>query len=422
MLSIELIRTETQRVKEAVARRGADVDIDRILSLDSRRREIVSESDSLRARRNEVSKEISRMKEKPQSLIEEMREVGTRIKALEDEVRAVEAELEERMLNVPNMPDDAVPVGPDESHNVVLRQIGEERNFDFPPLPHWELGERLGIIDFQRAVKISGSRFYMLKGKGATLQRALITWLLDLHTREHGYEELYLPYMVTRETAKGSGQLPKFAENMYHDETDDLWMVPTAEVPITNLYGGEILDPGLLPFNFVAHTPCFRREKAAAGRDTRGIKRLHQFDKVEMFKFTEPHESAAALDKLVADAEEIPERLGIPHRVLMLCTGDLGFASIRTYDIEMWAPGSDDWLEVSSCSNCTDFQARRANIRYRAEPGGKPQFLHTLNGSGLGIPRTLIAILENYQQPDGSIIVPEVLRTYTGFERIEANA
>jgi seryl-tRNA synthetase len=311
-----------------------------------------------------------------------------------------------------------VPTGKDDSDNVVIRTVGELPSFDFDPLPHWELGENLGIIDFTAGVKLSGSRFYVLKGKGATLQRALISWLLNLHTREHGYEELYLPYIVSRETVTGSGQLPKFADTMYHDDEDDMWLVPTAEVPITNMHGGEILSAGQLPLNYVAHSPCFRREKAAAGKDTRGIKRLHQFEKVEMYRFVEPSESPAALDQLVADAENVCIQLGIPYQVKLQCTGDMGFSVVRTYDVELWAPGCGEWLEVSSCSNCTDFQARRANIRYRPEEGAKTRLVHTLNGSGLGIPRTMIAILEHYQQADGSVMVPNVLQPYTGFDRI----
>jgi seryl-tRNA synthetase len=296
--------------------------------------------------------------------------------------------------------------------------VGAPSPLPFEAVPHWDLGERLDIIDFARGVKLAASRFFVLKGKGARLQRALISWMLDLHVQEHGYQELYLPYLVNRDTAVGSAQLPKFAENMYHDDEDDLWLVPTAEVPITSLYREEILPPGALPLYYVAHTPCFRREKAAAGKDTRGIKRVHQFDKVEMYKFVEPADSDAELDRLVADAEEVCVRLGIPHRVVQLCAGDLGFAAVKTYDIEMWAPGSKEWLEVSSCSNCADFQARRASIRYRPEPNARPQFLHTLNGSGLALPRVVISILESYQQPDGTVVVPEVLRPYTGFDTI----
>ncbi len=421
MLSIETIRDQTDRVKASIANRGLTLDVDRILELDVRRREIIVEVDALRARRNDVSRDLGKSKEKPPELIAEMREVGVGIKGLEGELREVADEYEGLLLEVPNILDDEVPIGEDESQNIVLKTVGDAPTFGFEPKPHWELGEDLDIIDIERAVKLAGSRFYMLKGKGATLQRALIAWLLDLHN-ENGYDELYVPHMVTRETATGSGQLPKFADTMYHDEEDDLWMIPTAEVPITIMHGNEILEHGTLPLSYVAHTPSYRREKASAGRDTRGIKRIHQFEKVEMFKFSEPQDSMDALETMTSQAEDICRRLGIHHRVLLLCTGDIGFASIKTYDVELWAPGSQDWLEVSSVSNCTDFQARRAKIRYRTEEGARPQLLHTLNGSGLGIPRTLIAILENYQQADGSIVVPEVLRRYTGFDVIETTS
>jgi seryl-tRNA synthetase len=418
VISIDLIRNEPDRVRRAIESRGDSVSIDRVVELDGERRAHITQVDTLRAARNEGSQRLAKMKERPRELIEEMREVGSQIKTLESGLRSLEEELNGLLLNIPNIPDDDVPIGQDDADNVVIRSGGEPPKFDFEPLPHWELGERLDIIDFRRGVKLSGSRFYVLKGKGARLQRALIAWLLDLHASEHGYEELYLPNIVTRETVVGSGQLPKFRDTMYHDDEDDLWLVPTAEVPITSLYRDEILSVEQLPMRYVAHTPCFRREKAAAGKDTRGIKRLHQFEKVEMYKVVEPEQSPAELDSLVADAEDVCKRLGIAHRVKLQCTGDMGFAVVRTYDVEMWAPGCDEWLEVSSCSNCTDFQARRANIRYRPEAGARPQFPHTLNGSGLGVPRTLIAILENYQQADGSVVVPKVLRPYTGFERI----
>jgi seryl-tRNA synthetase len=419
VISIELLRKDPELVREAMRRRGADAPIERVLELDARRRAALVEGDALRGRRNEVSKQLGRTKERPPELIEEMRSIGDRIKALEEEARVAEEEVKALLLTIPNIPRADVPLGEDSTSNVVVRTVGEPSALPFEPLPHWELGERLDIIDFARGVKLAQSRFFVLKGKGARLQRALISWMLDLHVREHGYQELYLPYLVNRDTAVGSAQLPKFADNMYHDEEDDLWLVPTAEVPITSLYREEILPPGTLPLYYVAHTPCFRREKAAAGKDTRGIKRVHQFDKVEMYKFVEPADSDAELDKLVADAEEVCVRLGIPHRVVQLCTGDLGFAAVKTYDIEMWAPGSKEWLEVSSCSNCADFQARRASIRYRPEPSARPHFLHTLNGSGLALPRVVISILENYQQPDGTVVVPQVLRPYTGFDRIE---
>ena len=418
MISIELIRNQPDLVLEAMRSRGEEAPIDRILECDTRRRSAIAEADSLRARRNEVSKRLGQTKERPPELIGEMRGVGDQIKILESQIRETEEEIDNLLLNIPNIPRDDVPVGEDETHNVVLRTVGEAPSFSFEPLPHWELGERLDVIDFQRGAKLSGSRFFVLKGGGARLQRALISWMLDLHTGEHGYEEVYVPNLVTRESAIASSQLPKFADTMYHDDEDDLWMIPTAEVPITNLFRDEILAPEALPAYFVAHTPCFRRERAAAGRDTRGIKRVHQFEKVEMYKFVEPESSDAQLEKLVADAEVVCVRLGIAYRVLQLCTGDLGFASVKSYDVEMWAPGSQEWLEVSSCSNCTDFQARRASIRYRPEAGARPQFVHTLNGSGLALPRVVIAILENYQQTDGSVLIPEVLRPYTGFDRI----
>ena len=419
MISIDLIRNEPDMVRESMRKRGEDVPIDRILELDSQRRSTIAEGDSLRARRNEVSRRLGQMKERPPELIQEMRRVGGQIKALEERTRSLEEELDSLLLTIPNIPREDVPIGEDESGNVVVRTADELSSFEFEPMPHWELGERLGIIDLQRGAKVSGSRFFVLKGKGARLQRSLISWMLDLHTREHGYVEVYLPNLVNRDTVTGSGQLPKFADTMYHDDEDDLWMIPTAEVPITSLYRDEILPPGTVPKRLVAHTPCFRRERAAAGRDTRGIKRVHQFEKVEMYKFVEPENSDAELDSLLADAEKVCELLAIPHRVLQLCTGDLAFTSVKSYDVEMWAPGSGEWLEVSSCSNCTDFQARRASIRYRPEPEARARLVHTLNGSGLALPRVVIALLENHQQADGTVVIPEVLRPYTGFDRID---
>ncbi len=418
MISIELIRSAPELVRDAARRRGDDAPVDRILELDARRRELIAETDALRARRNEVSRQLAQTKRKPPEVLAEMRKVGSDIKTLEADARTNAAELHALMLSVPNIPEPDVPDGRDESENLLIRSVGEKPSFDFEPLPHWELGERLGIIDFRAGVKLSGSRFYVLRGRGAALQRALISWLVAVHVEERGYEELYLPYVVTRETVTGSGQLPKFADTMYHDDEDDLWMVPTAEVPITNMHGGEILPADSLPLNYVAHTPCFRREKAAAGRDTRGMKRVHQFEKVEMYKVVEPDASPTELDRLVADAEDVCVRLGIPHQVKLQCAGDMGFSVVMTYDVELWAPGCGEWLEVSSCSNCADFQARRANVRYRPTEGARPRFVHTLNGSGLGIPRTMIAIMECYQQADGSIAVPDVLRPYTGFDRI----
>ena len=419
MISIELIRNDPDRVRDAMSRRGDDVPIDRILELDTRRRATISQADELRSRRNTVSRELGRGKERPPELIEEMREVGARIKTLEETIRRVDEEINSLLLSIPNLPQEDVPLGEDETDNVVVKTVGEIPSFDFEPLPHWELGEKLDIIDFERGVKLAGSRFFVLKGKGARLQRALISWMIDKHSLEHGYDELYLPYMVTRESAIANGNLPKYADTMYHDEEDDLWMLPTAEMGITNLHRDEILAPGTLPVHYVAHTPCFRREKAAAGRDTRGIKRVHQFEKVEMYQFVEPEESNEALEQLITHAEEICTGLGLPYRLLQLCTADLGFQSSKTFDLEAWAAGCQEWLEVSSCSNCTDFQARRASIRYRPEAGARPRFVHTINGSGLALPRTMIAILENYQQADGTVVVPEVLRRYTTFDVID---
>ena len=419
MISIEFIRNDPQAVKNALERRGEDSPIDDILDLDRERRQHLSELEELRARRNEVSKQIGRMSDKPKDLIEEMRNVGDRISSLEDLERTIEENLEQELLKLPNLPLATVPEGLDETGNVIIDQWGEKPSFDFAPLAHWDLAERLGIIDLPRGAKLSGSRFFALSGNGARLQRALISWMLDLHTEKHGYKEMYVPYLVREETMIGSGNLPKFGENIYHDEEDDLWLIPTAEVPLTGLHRDEILAVDSLPIYYVAHTPCFRREKAAAGRDTRGIKRVHQFDKVEMYKLVEPENSEEELNKLVKDALDICKLLDIPHRVLQLCAGDMGFPSAMSYDIEMWAPGSEEWLEVSSCSNCTDFQARRANIRYRTEEKGRPRFLHTLNGSGLALPRVMIAIMENYQNKDGSISVPEVLRKYVGSDIIQ---
>jgi seryl-tRNA synthetase len=405
-------------VREGVRRRGGDAPVDRILELDERRRSTITEADVLRARRNEVSRELGQMRERPQELIDEMRGVGDQIRTFEEAIRNIDEEINTLLLSIPNIPRDDVPLGEDESSNIVVRTEGEIPSYDFEPLAHWDLMEKLDIVDFQRGVKIAGSRFFVLKNKGAKLQRALINWMIDVHTLEHGYEDLYLPAMANSASATGSSHLPHFADTMYHDDEDDFWLLPTAEMAITNLYRDELLQPGVIPAKFVAHTPCFRRERAAAGRDTRGIKRVHQFEKVEMYKFVEPDKSDDELVSLVADAEDICKRLGIPYRLLQLCTADIAFQSVKSFDLEMWAPGSQEWLEVSSCSNCTDFQARRASIRYRPQEGARPQFVHTLNGSGLALPRVIISILENYQQADGSVIIPEVLSPYTGFDRI----
>jgi seryl-tRNA synthetase len=418
VLDIKLIRDNPEIVREAMKKRGESTSLDQIMSLDEQRRQLLHEMETHRAHRNEVSKQLGKMADKPAKLIAEMRQLGEKVTSLEAEISRVESELNDFLLRLPNIPAADVPVGKDTQDNIVVRSWGKPTDISFTPLPHWELAEKLNIIDFHRGVKLSGSRFYVLKGQGAHLQRALITFMLDLHVKEHGYTEIYPPFMVKRECMVGSGNLPKFADNLYHDEQDDFWFVPTAEVPLTNLHRDEVLPPGTLPLHYVAYTACFRREKMAAGKDTRGIKRGHQFDKVELYKFTEPETSDNELEKLVGNAEDVSRRLGIPYRVVQLCTGDLGFASTKSFDIEMWAPGSGEWLEVSSCSNCGDFQARRANIRYRPDAKAKPSFVHTLNGSGLALPRVLIALLENYQQADGSIKVPEVLIPFMGTEII----
>jgi len=417
MLDIARIREQPEQVKERLlSRNEGPTRVDTILALDARRRELLKEVETLRAERNRVSKEIGRLQDQVERerLIAEMRQVGDRINALEAQLRQVESGLKTAMLEVPNLPHTSVPVGPDETHNPVLREWGKPREFNFEPVPHWDLGPELDILDFKRGVKLSGSRFYVLRGAGARLQRALIAWMLDVHTREHGYTEIYLPFVVKEECMWGAGQLPKFVDNIYHDVEDDLWLVGTAEIPLTNLHRDEILNGDDLPRRYVAYTACFRREKMSAGRDVRGIKRGHQFDKVEMYKFTSPKTSYDELEAMVEDGLDICRRLGIPHRVVQMCTGDLGFTTAKTYDIEMWAPGCGEWLEVSSLSNCETFQARRANIRYRPERGAKPRFVHTLNGSGLALPRVMIAIMENYQQADGRIVVPEVLQPWMG--------
>jgi len=408
MLDLKFIRDNTDLVRQALANRQDTAPLDEILELDRARRQEVTELENLRHARKETARE------RKAASAEEGRALRDQIRELEQEVRSLDKQLEELLLQVPNAPHPTVPIGSGEDDNIVVRSWGEPRSFDFEPAPHWKLGESLDIIDFERGVKLSGSRFYVLKGLGARLQRALISFMLDLHTSEHGYQEIYPPFMVKRECMEASGNLPKFADNLYHDEEDDLWFVPTAEVPLTNLHRDEIIPPGILPLYYVAYTACFRREKMSAGKDTRGIKRGHQFDKVELYKFAEPATSDQELEKMVSTAEAVCQKLQLPYRIKQLCTGDLGFASTKSYDIEMWAPGCGEWLEVSSCSNCGDFQARRANIRYRPASDAKPQFVHTLNGSGLALPRVVIAIMENYQQADGSITVPEVLQSFVG--------
>ncbi len=408
MLDLKFIRDNAQVVREALEKRHTTAPLDEILTLDAQRRQKITELEELMRARKVTARE----KKVDDAVIERGRDLRDKIRALEEEVKSIDEKLKDFLLQMPNIPQPSVPVGKGEEDNVVVRTWGEPKKFDFKPAPHWELGEKLGIIDFERGIKLSGSRFYVLNGLGAKLQRALITFMLDLHTKEHGFKEVYLPYMVKRECLYGSGNLPKFADNLYHDAEEDYWFIPTAEVPITNLHRDEILAPGMLPLYYVAYTACFRREKMSAGKDTRGIKRGHQFDKVEMYKFTEQEKSNDELEKMVQNAETVCQKLGLPYRVTMLCTAELGFASSKSYDIEVWAPGCGEWLEVSSCSNCLDFQARRANVRYRPTPESKPLFAHTLNGSGLALPRVLIAVLENYQQADGSVTIPEALQPY----------
>ncbi len=419
MLDLRLIREQTEFVKERLRTRGDNYDelIDRIVALDEQRRRIIAEVEQLKHRRNVVSKEIGMMMKEGKdttALREEMRQVSDRIDQLDTQLREVEQQLEQALLFIPNLPHESVPVGMDETGNVVVHTWGEPRTFDFEPLPHWEIGERWGLIDFARGVKLSGSRFYGLKGWGAMLERALINFMLDLHVREHGYTEVFLPFLVKPECMEGTGQLPKFSEEMYHCEQDDLWLIPTAEVSVTNLHREEILDGDLLPLKYVSYSACFRREAGAAGKDVKGVVRVHQFNKVELVKISTAEQSYDELEGMVKDACDVLERLGLPHRVVLLCTGDMGFSAAKTYDIEVWMPGMNRWLEISSCSNCEDFQARRMNLRYRPGRGAKPRFCHTLNGSGVAVGRTLAAVLENYQQPDGSVIVPEVLRPYLG--------
>jgi seryl-tRNA synthetase len=416
MLDINLIRENPDIVRDALKKRQEDsAPIDKVLELDTQRRDLIQEGESLKSERNTVSKEIGKMKEpdQRQAKIEAMRTVGDKISSIDEDLREVQASLDAVMSTLPNLPSEKTPFGLDESENVVIKTSGEIPEFDFEPKPHWELGPELGIIDFERGVKLTGSRFYVLSGAGARLQRALIAFMLDLHIKQ-GYTEKYTPFMVKTETVFGAGQLPKFADNLYKDHEEELYFVPTAEVPLTGYHMDEIIDEADLPLNYTAYTPCFRREKMSAGRDVRGIKRGHQFDKVEMYMFTKPEDSPAAFEQMFADAEETAAILGLPYRTHQLCTGDLGFGASITYDLEVWAAGCGEWLEVSSVSNVTDFQARRANIRYRPEEGGKPRFLHTLNGSGLGLPRVMIAIIENFQQADGSVVVPEVLRPWMG--------
>ena len=416
MLDQRFVRNNPDVVKQAAANKNERVDVDGFLDLDARRRELLQTSESLKQRRNTVSDEIARMKrdgEDASARIEEMREVSARIKEIDTDLAGLQDSLQSVLERLPNIPHPTVPVGADESANVEVRRWGSTPEVEFERKAHWDLGEALDIIDFQRAGKISGSHFVLFKGEGARLQRALIQFMLDLHIQKHGYTEVIPPYIVNRQSMFGTGQLPKMEEDMYRTDLDDLFLIPTAEVPVTNMHRGEILSEDDLPIYYTAYSPCFRREAGSYGRETRGLIRVHQFDKVEMVKFVRPETSYDELETLVNDAEEVLQLLNIPYRVVSLSTGDLSFAAAKCYDLEAWAPGVDRWLEVSSCSNFEDFQARRSGIRYRNK-AGKSQFVHTLNGSGMGMARTLIAVLEHYQTGRGSIRIPEVLIPYMG--------
>ncbi|MQA88926.1 MAG: serine--tRNA ligase [Gemmatimonas sp.] len=427
MLDLRSIRQDPEEVRERLRVRGdpaeTDAAIDRVLELNAERRRLIAEVDVLKARRNSVSEEVGDRKrhgEVVDDLILEMREVAERIKGLDADLRASEAGIEDVLLRTPNTPDPGVPTG-GEADNVVVREWGSPPVFDFQPRPHWELGEELGLVDLEVGAKVAGSGFPAFIGPGARLRRALIDWMLDLHVREHGYTEVSPPFLVTQAAMKGTGQYPKFVQegDAYEVKEDGLYLVPTAEVPVTNFHREELLDGHRLPISYVAYSPCFRREAGAAGKDTRGLLRVHQFDKVELVRFERPEESDAALERLTGHAERVLQALGLPYRVVLLAGGDLGFASRKTYDLEVWAPGVGRWLEVSSSSNYWDFQARRADIRFRPAPGAKPEFVHTLNASGVALPRTLVALIENGQQADGSVVVPEVLRQYVGTERFK---
>ncbi len=425
MLDLSFIRKNTEEVRRAIREKHEVVDIDHLLKLDAERRELIYQSEALRKQLNEGSKRISQLKRQVvvgkeagepkelSTLVEEMRTLSDKIKDLEKRLDQLTPEMDALLLRIPNVPAADVPRGEDASGNVVVRTWGKRKEFAFQPKPHWELGASLGILDLERGAKICGSGFPLFKGTGARLERALFNFMLDLHTKKHGYQEVFPPFLVNRASMTGTGQLPKMEEDMYRTSEDDLFLVPTAEVPVTNLHRDEILGFNQLPIYYTAYTACFRREAGAYGKDTRGIIRVNQFDKVELVKFVRPETSYEELERLVNDAEEVLQLLGLEYRVAKLCTGDMSFASSKTYDLEAWAPGVEKWLEVSSCSNFEDFQARRINIRFRDELG-KVRFVHTLNGSGVALPRTLIAILENYQQEDGSVIIPEALRPYMG--------
>lgn len=421
MLDLKFVRENLDKVAEAMKNRHTEVDLDAFRKLDQERRDLLQEVEADKSMRNSVSAEISKMKKNGEDASEKilsMRTLGDKIAETDKKLKEVEQGLRDIMLTIPNMPDASVPVGKDDTENPEVRKWGEPTHFDFEPKAHWDLGEDLGILDSNRAAKVSGGRFYYYLGLGARLERAVYNFMLDQHTQKDGYTEVIPPYIVNRETMTGTGQLPKFHEDMYRLEGMEMYLIPTAEVPLTNYYRDEIIDGAKLPIYLTAFTPCFRAEAGSAGRDTRGLIRQHQFHKVEMVKFTKPEDSFDELEKLTHNAEGILQALGLPYHVVYLCTGDLGFSATKCYDIEVWFPAQNKYREISSCSNCVDFQARRANIRFRRDSKSKPEFVHTLNGSGLAVGRTVAAILENYQQADGSIVVPEVLRPYMGCDVI----
>lgn len=421
MLDIRLIRENPEKINELLKRRNPELSIDKVIEIDVERRKIQTEADELRALRKTESQKIGEMKkrgENTDSIQEEVRAIGDKVKALEEKQVELDETQRSLLLHIPNIPDETTPVGASEEDNIVIHTHGDVPSFDFEFKPHWDIAEEKGLVDFERGVKISQSRFVMNRGKGARLERAIIEFFLDVHTLEHGYEEIMPPLMANAATMTGTGQLPKFAEDMYKCEEEDLYLIPTAEVPVTNIYANEILSEDDLPKYMTAYTPCFRREAGSAGKDTRGLIRVHQFNKVEMVKLTTPESSAEEHEKLTKNAERCLELLGLPYRRIALCTGDIGFSANKCYDLEVWMPSYNAYKEISSCSNFGDYQARRANIRYRDKATGKTRFVHTLNGSGLAVGRTFAAILENFQQADGSVIVPEVLRKYTGFDKI----
>lgn len=422
MLDIKFIRDNTEKVRQALENRSASLDLNEFIVLEKQRRELLNEVEGLKNKRNVVSQEISKLKkarENADELVAEMRAVGDRIGSLDTDIREVEAKIYDIVMNIPNVPHPSVVVGKDETANKEMRRWGTPRQFAEEPKAHWEIGEKLGILDFERGGKVTGARFTFYRGLGARLERSLINFMLDLHTREHGYTEFFPPFIANKDSMTGTGQLPKFAQDMFKLEGLDYYLIPTAEVPITNLHRGEILDGNALPFYYTAYSACFRAEAGAAGRDTRGLIRQHQFNKVELVKYSLPEESYNELEKLTANAERVLQLLNLPYRVVLLSTGDMGFSSAKTYDIEVWLPSFEAYREISSCSNFEDFQARRADIKFRRSPKEKPEFIHTLNGSGLAIGRTVAAILENYQQADGSVVIPEALRPYMGTDVIK---